>query len=260
MPTPYPPSFIFNVAPDVVVTIVLTLIFFIIIGLSVMVFHLQRALRKLTHPAYEHALAEARRKADELISGAEKEAHSIRARAEASASQMLATRKGEAEKLEAEYSQEFKDTVAHVKDLLEKQVAEARRAYGEIAETLKRRGVSADAALASETESMKQVLLREREGVQKTFAELAQQAQEHHQALREETKRAVSETLAKEIASAREAIVAYEKERFALLDRQIVGLVEETARIALNKSFSASEHADIVLASLEEAKKQGIFL
>ena len=115
-------------------------------------------------------------------------------------------------------------------------------------------------ALASETESMKQVLLREREGVQKAFADLAAQAQEHHRALREETKRAVAETLAKEIASAHEAIIAYEKERLALLDKQIVGLVEETARIAFNKSFSASEHADIILASLEEAKKQGVFL
>jgi hypothetical protein len=51
----------------------------------------------------------------------------------------------------------------------------------------------------------------------------------------------------------------YKISRLKVVDEQIVTLVEETVRIALNNNLSKEDHRDIIYRALEEAKKEGVF-
>lgn len=51
----------------------------------------------------------------------------------------------------------------------------------------------------------------------------------------------------------------YKSSRLKVVDEQIVTLVEETVRIALNNNLSKEDHRDIIYRALEEAKREGVF-
>lgn len=51
----------------------------------------------------------------------------------------------------------------------------------------------------------------------------------------------------------------HKNDRLRVVDEQIVTLVEETARIALNSNLSKENHRDVIYRALEEAKREGVF-
>lgn len=66
--------------------------------------------------------------------------------------------------------------------------------------------------------------------------------------------------LEKEFKSISEELEKYREARMRLINERILVLIEETAKIALQKQLSLQEQADLVYRSLEEAKQRGIFI
>ena len=128
-----------------------------------------------------------------------------------------------------------------------------------MADEFKKHVLTTEVLIHKESELVSKTLSEESDQLKQAFADINAKAQEGQSALIEETKKHVSEEIAKEVSMAHDVIATYKKERLALLDREVVGLIEETARIALNKTFSLREHRDQVLVALNEAKKEGVF-
>jgi hypothetical protein len=69
----------------------------------------------------------------------------------------------------------------------------------------------------------------------------------------------VKEKIDADYATARKQIEDYEKEKLGKIDSKIYEILETTAKLVLGKAFSLSEHEELIIKSLEKAKKEGIF-
>jgi F0F1-type ATP synthase membrane subunit b/b' len=250
---------VFSIPTGLLLIVVLIFLLLVLFGLSIVVFQLKTKVRGLTYPVYDQVIKEAQKKADQLLKDVQEQARAIRTKAEMEAGQVLVDRKKEATLLKEEYIKQLEGVTMEGKEALGRQIADAGRMSGEIVGALKQHVESTTTSLDGEIELMKKSFADGRANIQKEFAELSSSAKADHKALLEEHKKNITETLSNEIASVRQAISEYKKERFAIVDQQVVGLIEDTTRIALNRSLSLQEHTDIIQASLEEAKKQGIF-
>ena len=241
------------------IAVVLVLVVFALLVLFVVVLQLGSRIRYLTYPVYDQIIKEAQKKANQLLDEAGEQARAIRTKAEMDASKLLVERKKENESLEQTYAQQIKDVAASSKELLEKQTAEMKRVSGETLESLRGYVASADAILKEEMGGVQGTLQEERERIKNGFSEMMRHMEDEHKKLLEENKQQVSQVLTQEIEAARTAIADYKKERLTAIDQGIVRLVEETTRIALGKTLTLEEHANIIEASLKEAKEEGIF-
>jgi len=235
---------------------------FLVIGFFVLVaviIRLSTQLRYITYPVYDQVIKEAQSKAGKIMDDAQVQSRSILSAAQESAEKILSERKEENEKFREEYEKHFEELVTNGKEILSNQSVEQIKLSQNMGDEFKKHVLAADVLMQKESDIISETLSEESNQLKRTFADMSERAQKEQSVLIEEVKKHVSEEITKEISTAHDAITAYKKERFVLLDREIVGLVEETARIALNKTLSLREHRDQVLTALEEAKKDGIF-
>lgn len=242
--------------------VILLAFLFLIIGFFVLVaviIRLSTQLRYITYPVYDHVVKEAQSKADEIINEAQVQARSALSVAHESAEKIISNRKEEDEKFREEYVKHFEEIITHGKDILSEQSTELVKLSQNMADEFKKHVLTTEVLIQKESDLISETLSGESEQLKQVFADMSAKANEEQSTLIEETKKHVSEEITKEISMAHDVIATYKKERLALLDREVVGLIEETARIALNKTFSLREHRDQVLTALDEAKKKGVF-
>lgn len=214
----------------------------IILGVfTVVVLQFGTRLRYLATPLFDQTVKEAQEKAEHILVDAREQGNAIRMHAQTDAEKIFTDRKEEGEKFRIEQAAHLEEITSHTKDLLLKQV--------QVAEKM----------LQDEAENIRQALIGEDERLKQTFTNIDTQIQHEYQVLTEEIKKRMLDELTKEIELARQAIAVYKQERFAILNKEIVGLVEDTARIALHKSLSLDDHRGIILDALAEAKQQGVF-
>ncbi len=240
----------------------LAVFLFLIFGFFVLVaviIRLNVRLRYITYPVYDQIVKKAQSKANDIINDAQTHAQSIRISAQETAEKIISDRKDENEKFREEYTKHFEEIVAHGKDVLTNQSAELTKLSQKMVDEFKEQSIAANVLVHKKSELISNTLSEESEQIKQSFAEMNIRTAKEQCILIEEIKKNVSEEIAKEISIARDAITAYKKERFNLLDREIVELVKETARIALNKTLSLREHRDQILIALKEAKQNGIF-
>ncbi len=244
-------------------TIVLIAVFiFLVIGFFVLVaviIRMSAQLRYITYPVYDQIVKEAQGKASKIIDDAQIQSRSLISTARESAEKILHDRKEENEKFREEYTKSFEEIVSNGKETLSNQSVEEIKLSQNILDEFKKHALASEVLMQKGSGLISETLSEESDQLKRTFAEMSEKAKKEQNILIEETKKHVSEEIAKEISTAHDAIIAYKKERFVLLDHEIVGLVEETARIALNKTLSLRDHRDQVIVALEEAKKDGIF-
>lgn len=220
---------------------VLALLVLMLVVFTVVVIHFGIRLRYLTTPLLDRIVKEAQEKAEHILVDAREQGSAIKMHAQTEAEKIFTNRKEEDEKFRAEQAAHLEEITLHTKDLLVKQVQ------------------AVDKMLRDETESMRQTFTKEDERIKKTFADVGAQVQHEYQALTEEIKKHMSDEMMKEIDLVRQAVTIYKQEQFAMLNKEIVGLVEDTARIALHKSLSLDDHRGIILDALAKAKREGVF-
>jgi len=238
---------------------VLVCVIIVIVVLIVTVFQFGARMRNFTYPVYDQVIKKAQLEAEEVLKEAGEQARSVRTNAEMEAGKLLVDRKEENEHLKKEYIKQVGDIATHSREMLNEQAQSTQHMAQEMVGALKGHMEEADKILDGEVSAVKDVLAHERESLKKDFLELSSNVKEESKALLEDTRQRVSEVIEMEMKEARDAIAVYRTERMSILDKQIVELVEETARIALNSSLSLSEHEEIIRASLKDAKKDGIF-
>ena len=234
-------SNIFSDPLSVALLSALVLLILILTIFTVVVIQFGARLRYLATPLFDRTVKEAQERAEHILVDAREQGNAIRVRAQTEAEKIGTDRKEEDEKFRAAQAAHLEEITLHAKGLLIKQVQAAEK------------------VLQDKAASMQQTFVAEDERIKQTFIGVSTQVQHEYQALTEEIKKRMSDELVKEIDLARQAVTSYKQERLAMLNKEIVGLIEDTARIALHKSLSLDEHRGVILDALAEAKRQGVF-
>lgn len=241
----------------------LAIFLFLILGFFILVaviIRLSAQMKYITYPVYDQVIKEAQSKATKIIGDATGQAQAIHTSAQENAEKLLSDRKEEDEKFREEYVKHFEEVIAHGKDTLKKQSEELLQLSKEMVAKFEEHVLTSETLIHKESDTLSKTLEEESDKLRILFEEMGTRVQEEQKVLLEQTKKSVSENIEKEISMAHEAVNTYKKERISVLDSEIVMLVEETARIALNKTLSLKEHSDQVLSALKDAEKEGIFV
>ncbi len=234
-------SNIFSDPLSVALLSALVLLILILTIFTIVVIQFGTRLRYLATPLFDRTVKEAQERAEHILVDAREQGNAIRVRAQTEAEKIGTDRKEEDEKFRAAQAAHLEEITLHAKEILIKQVQVAEK------------------VLQGKAESMQQTFAAEDERIKQTFIGVSTQVQHEYQALTEEIKKRMSDELVKEIDLARQTVTSYKQERLAMLNKEIVGLIEDTARIALHKSLSLDDHRGVILDALAEAKRQGVF-
>ncbi len=77
--------------------------------------------------------------------------------------------------------------------------------------------------------------------------------------LTSESQNLVRKKINADYEAAKKEIENYKNEEFRKIEDQIYALLEKVSNLALGKTISLSDHEDLILKSLEKAKKEGTF-
>ena len=243
-------------------TVLLLVLIFVFAGLIVLagvVVHFGTRLRYLATPVYDHIVKEAEEKAQKIVTDAQGEARVMVENARAEAEKAFSDRSKRDEEMRQEQAKHIEELTQKAQELLNKQTLTITQLSETMATDFSKQAHAAQKELEGEMTEMKKAIGEETERVKKTFGSLAVKADQDYKELVVQTRNKLEEGLENEVKVARDAVKAYRIERIALLNKEIVGLVEDTARLALHKSLSLGQHRDIIITSLEEAKQAGIF-
>ena len=216
-------------------------------------------LRYLTTPIYDHIIRQAEEKASQIIASAEEQGRAERAAAQAASEKLLADRKDADEKFHDAFVNHFKEIVEHARGALEDQAQATAQAAARMTEDFKKYGAAITTELNEGSERIRAVATEEAERMHQSFVALGAKANTEQQAISDQIQRQVIELFEKETRAVRDEIATYRRERIAALNQNMVTLVEETARLVLNKTLSLQEHRELILDALEEAKREGLF-
>jgi len=249
----------FSFSLNEILFIVLVFLFIGFLVLIGVVLNLGSRLRYLTYPVYDFVVKEAQQEANRILEDAEEQSRAIRARAQMEGGKLLVDRKKEDEQFREKHEQQIVDITTHAKEVLSKQTANVHKLSEDIVLEFKQYAQNAGALIQEESALVKRSVAEEVQRMNSSLAEMSKKTEKEYEVLMAETKKQVAEGLAKEIQTMRDAVVTYQKDRFTLLDQEIVVLVEETARIVLQKELTLKDQEEMVRKALDDAKKEGIF-
>ena len=95
--------------------------------------------------------------------------------------------------------------------------------------------------------------------LQEETTKLSTQLSETFGTLEANAKEQIRSNVEKEFISVKKVIETYRQERFALVDNQILSLLENVTNVALQKSLTLQDHSDLIYKALDEAKSKDIF-
>lgn len=252
-------SAIVSVPLTSVLVAVLVIVLLVLAGLIVFVLQLGTRLKYLTAPVYDHIVKEAEEKAEAILTEAREKSRSIRATAQEVAEKESAERALEDEAFRKEQEKRLETITDHAAQLLTKQSESVSRLSASLEESLRSEALAAQKKATDAGTALSETLAREASAFSEMVAALRPKLDATYAELAKNMQETVASELAKDVVEARKAVAAYRTKRLGALQEEIVSLVEEAARLALGKTLSLNEHRDIVLASLEEARKEGVF-
>jgi len=222
-----------------IVLAALVVVTFII--LVVVIARFSARLHYLTTPIFDKAVQEGQEKAEHILSEAREQASNIIVRAHTIEESVTERHAADFEKIRSIKEENLK--------AMSDEVLGALRGHAsEVEKTLK-----------EELDKVKSAYEDERNNLHETYRSISESTRKSYETLAEHMSQQIQEEITKEIESARGAVMTYRKEQYAQIDLEIVRLVEDATRIVLQKSLTLSEHRDIVLSSLRQAKQQGVF-
>lgn len=276
------------VAVGLLVLIVLVLL----VAVLFMLIKQQSRLRQLAYPVYEQTVKKAQQTANEIIAQAQKEARSLRVEGELKGIKAVARDKTQAQDVLEDYERELDELMEHTKtyvsergeavaDQYEQLIAQMRdelkqqtqsveseinQAGQRLTDALGALEQQANDAQGQYTQLTENLSSSAKQNIQESEAYMKRKLDELMEELRESMKKVEAESretirqrLEEQFDEAQRRIDTYRQARMRVIDKHIVEIVEEAAAIALQKSISVSEHADLVRNALEEARQEGVF-
>lgn len=238
---------------------ILLLLFAAVLFIFIFLVRLSARFKEAIYPAHEYARKEAEKKAQQIVSDAHEQARSIRAQAEMNAGELLVARKRELNAFDESHRKELEELANEAKVLLQKH----KETIGQLAEhstaDFKQHVADMVAVVEKESDSLKQMMNQEGEALKGALSEMAGNLKQEQINVAKKYAAQFEKELERELAEVQEAIAAYRQQRLAIVDREIVHLVEAVTQTVLNKTISIEEHRDMVQQALSAAKKQGVF-
>jgi uncharacterized protein (UPF0333 family) len=250
---------VFSVPVGVTLAVLLGFVFLALAVLVVVVIQFGTRLRYLASPVYDRIVKEAEEKARQIVNVAEEQARVALENAKAAAVKASSDQAQMDEQMRQEQNRHLEEITKRAEELLNKQALSITQLSEAMASAFGKQMRAAETVLERETSEMQGVIASETKRVQETFSNMAAKVDDDYAQLVNETGKKLEAELNGEVQAAREAVKAYREERMALLNKEIVRIVEDTARIALHTVLSLEQHRDIVIAALEEAKQQNVF-
>src|SRR3989344_1612968 len=198
----------------------------------------------VTNPDKDN-LQDSEEKAQQIIHQAQEEARRILAEAELAGIRSVASKKVNTLDLEKSYSQDLSALTAEAVKELTLASTEMKNRYEQF--------VSESENIISYHISQNQARLDNH--ITQTI-EANEKAFQTFLAIQQKK---LDEAFAKEISHVEALVGSYYKKRIDLVDTQIVDLITQTTKITIGKTLDFSQHTDIILESLEEAKSTGFF-
>jgi hypothetical protein len=234
-------------------------LFLVLFGMLVLVLVALVVVMVFMNPSRNESVQEARVEAEHLLISAREEGNALRMRAIKDAEKIAADTKKADEEFRTEQVRQIEAVTTQAKDLLHTQTAAITQICENMRKNLTAQAQMAEKTLQDESARMGKTMSEAEALLQQTLVHAGEEAQKGYQALTEAVKKRLTTELEGEIEAARKAVIAYKEERFAVIDKEIVSLVEDTARLALHKSFSFDDHRGVILDALTEAKQKGVF-
>lgn len=228
-------------------------------ALIIVVVRMNAQLRYLTYPVYDSVIKEANEHATRILEQAEEQRRVIEAAAHEAASKLLANMQQESDELNVTYEKQLEALVARGTEALAAQSAAIAKHSEQLSKSVQHSAIAFDGTLKSAHEHFVAIASDMPARLEKSFGEIDAAARKEYQTAEEEVQKRITEAVDKEITAAQKAAEAYRTSRMELVDKDIVRLVADTARIALGATLSLDEHRDLVIQALTRAKEEGIF-
>ncbi len=243
-------------------SVLLGVLILILLALVVLVFVIVQfgiRFRQLAVPEYYRITDEAEHKAEQILKEAQEHSNAIKSRAEDISEKLAMDFQKYDEIIREEHKKHIEDSTLQAKELLSKHTDTLTQLLESVAIDFKSRTANIQTSLEKEERMFESIMNEEGVELKKMFADMGERTEGEYNAIIEGTKKTMSEYIENDIQKTRKALEVYRTQRLEALNSSIVSLVEDTARIALNKTLTLEEHKDLVMNSLKEAKQMGIF-
>jgi DNA anti-recombination protein RmuC len=225
-------------------TLIAVLLLFIVLLLVILILK-NRQVHDLTYPVYDYIVKGAHKKAHEITYDAMKRSREMLTDAELEGVKVVAKGKLEAKHIEEEYEQKMDELLAQTESMLAEYSKRTDAELKRLAEALEKRiaaGIQKnETLLQEETDKLSKQL-------SSTFSTLEANAKEQ-----------IRSNVEKEFIGVKKVVEAYRQERFALIDNELLSLLEGTTQLALQRSLTLSDHTELLYKALEEAKANNTF-
>lgn len=226
-------------------------------------------VNKLTFPAYEYVVKQAEHKANGIIESAQKEARAIVSAAETSGQKIIEEHTQTATRTHEEYVKTIEQYTNALTEKLNSVAQDSHTHLESVANAaivaVQKQHESVGAQFDIATQRVHEIGDKLEMQANKSATDLEAHIQVVSQALVEKLqhedaayKTFIGEHLSKAIAVAEAQVVEYQKARIALLDTNIEKLVEDVTARVLHKELTVSQHAELALQALKEAKEHNV--
>lgn len=224
-------------------------------------------LRKNLQKQADLILKESRQKAQEIIDDAVKKGH-----------ELIVSAQTQTEHIEKEYDGKIEETTTKARQSIEKSASQFQEYLHNLKEEISNAKPTkvSELALQQTAKQVEQALTNTQTGFEQYLKDLRSDATGTQAEAEEAVKQRVNQMFEKfeqdlsefltntqqqsgkaieaEIKSARSLIETYKTQQLALIDENVVAMLEKTLALVLNKKLSLKDQTELVYQSLEKAK------
>ena len=223
----------------------LFILLLIIVVLLILLVVNNRKMHDLTYPVYDYVVKRAEAKAQQITEDAMEKSRTMVRNAEMEGIKIVEKDKLESGKLEKEYETKLAGLEQETEKSLKMYMDAMQKDLKQLSEGLQKRIAESISKNEQFLQGETQKLSNQLSG---TFTTLEANAKEQ-----------IRNNVEKELISVKKLVETYRQERFALIDTQILSLIERTTAIALQKTLTIGEHTELIYKALEEAKSKDAF-
>jgi len=204
-------------------------------------------LRKRSQNLSDQLLEQTQQKGYQILHQAVKQAQDILSTAELEGLKIVAGSKISAGKLDQQYEKKITQSIQTSQDALSQETQSARQTlqtqeaeFGKFLNDLKTRASQMDSQTQQTAQQRINQLFEQFEGRLSNFLV--------------KTESQTTQSIELELKSARQLIDTYKNQQLALIDENIIAMMEQTLSIVLAKKLSLKDQLDLVYEALEKAK------
>lgn len=202
-------------------------------------------MRDMTYPVYDFIVKGAQKKANQITYDAMKESRKLLTDAELAGVKVVAKGKLESKHIEKDYEENLHALTEETSAMLTKYSEHMDHELSRLTGSLEKR--------------MSASIQKNESFLQEETGRLSKQLASTFGTLEANAKEQIRSNVEAEFIGVKKVIETYRQERFALIDNQLLSLIENTTSVALQKTLTLAEHTELLYRALEEAKSKGTF-